>query len=101
MIALCDLPDDWNPTKQPRARLIEQGYALFEICREGRSQYETWALQQESGPVYHLVQYRWSDAEGWVAALESPLLTSPREDLLIRLPWFTQMMAKHAQEKEA
>ena len=84
---IAEFPEDWNPTKQPRTRLIEQGYALFENCRVGRSQYETWVLQQDSGPVYHLVQYRWSDTEGWVAALESQLLSSTREDLLVRNPW--------------
>lgn len=92
MKPLCDLPEDWNPNKEPRAELIRRGYVLFECCRSGRSHYETWVVQETWGPVYHMVHYRWSNDEGWVPALQAQLLSADREDLFVRHPMLTKLM---------
>lgn len=77
-----DLPDDWNPNKEPRATLIHNGYDIIETVRAGQSMYETWRIMATWGPVYHIVHYRWSQTEGWVAVLQANLLDTDREDLL-------------------
>lgn len=92
MIPLCDLPEDWNPNKEPRAELISQGYVLFEWCRSGRSHYETWVLYGPSRPMYHVIHYRWSNDEGWVPSIQSLALPSDRDDLLVRNPMLTKLV---------
>lgn len=95
MTPLCDLPDDWNPNKAPRAEFISQGYVLFEWCRSGRSHYETWMLQGPGRPKYHVVHYRWCNEGGWVPTVQSFPLTSDRDDLMVRNPMLTKIVLSY------
>lgn len=78
----CELPEDWNPNKIPRNGLLQMGYTLRETCRSGRSMYETWGKNTKDGTVYHLLQYRWCDQDGWDVVLTAPHLEAVRDDIL-------------------
>lgn len=100
MNPFCELPEDWNPNKEPRAELIRRGYDLFDWCRTGRSHYETWVVQETWGPVYHMIHYRWSNEEGWVPAIQSQLLSADREDLMVHHRTNTKLVIHVNQEEK-